>query len=85
MFHRRPRAGEDRHGPVLRPQRLDHPGHRRLREDDHVHASGQVAQRRADQFVMPGAIAAQPQNEGLVGFADIPIVDELQLSKDLPA
>jgi ribosomal protein S18 acetylase RimI-like enzyme len=35
--------------------------------------------------VLPGAIAAQPQNEGLVGFADIPIVDELQLSKDLPA
>ncbi len=33
--------------------------------------------------VLPGAIAAQPQNQGLVGFADIPIVDELQLSKDL--
>lgn len=33
--------------------------------------------------VLPGAIAAQPQNEGLVGFADIPIVDELQLCKEL--
>lgn len=33
--------------------------------------------------VLPGAVAAQPRNEGLVGFADIPIVDELQLSKDL--
>ena len=33
--------------------------------------------------VLPGAVAAQPQNDGLVGFADIPIVDELQLSKDL--
>jgi ribosomal protein S18 acetylase RimI-like enzyme len=33
--------------------------------------------------VLPGAVAAQPQNEGLVGFANIPIVDELQLSKDL--
>ena len=33
--------------------------------------------------VIAGAIAAQPQNRGLVGFANIPIVDELQLSKDL--
>jgi ribosomal protein S18 acetylase RimI-like enzyme len=35
--------------------------------------------------VIPGAIAAQPQNAGLVGFAAIPIVDEIQLSKDLQA
>jgi hypothetical protein len=35
--------------------------------------------------VLPGAIAAQPQNAGLVGFAAIPIVDEIQLSKDLQA
>jgi GNAT superfamily N-acetyltransferase len=35
--------------------------------------------------VLPDAIAAQPRNRGLVGFAGIPIVDELQLSKDLPA
>ena len=33
--------------------------------------------------VIPGAIAAQPRNAGLVGFAGIPIVDEIQLSKDL--
>ena len=33
--------------------------------------------------VLSGAIAAQPQNRGLVGFANIPIADELQLSKDL--
>ena len=33
--------------------------------------------------VLPGAIAALPQNAGLVGFAAIPIVDEIQLSKDL--
>jgi ribosomal protein S18 acetylase RimI-like enzyme len=33
--------------------------------------------------VIPGAIASQPQNRGIVGFANIPIVDELQLSKDL--
>lgn len=35
--------------------------------------------------VLPGVIAAQPRNAGLVGFAAIPIVDEIQLSKDLPA
>ena len=35
--------------------------------------------------VIAGAIAAQTRNEGLVGFAAIPIVDEIQLSKDLPA
>jgi ribosomal protein S18 acetylase RimI-like enzyme len=35
--------------------------------------------------VLAGAIAAQPRNAGLVGFADIPIVDEIQLSKELPA
>ena len=35
--------------------------------------------------VIAGAIAAQARNEGLVGFAAIPIVDEIQLSKDLPA
>jgi len=35
--------------------------------------------------VLPGAIAAQPRNHGLIGFADIPIVDEIQLAKDLPA
>lgn len=34
--------------------------------------------------VLSGAIAAQPRNSGLVGFANIPIVDELQLAKDLP-
>ena len=33
--------------------------------------------------VLPGVIAAQPRNAGLLGFADIPIVDEIQLSKDL--
>ena len=33
--------------------------------------------------VLSGAVAAQPRNEGLVGFADIPIVDELQLAKTL--
>jgi len=33
--------------------------------------------------VIAGAIAAQPQNQGLVGFANIPIADELQLSKEL--
>ena len=33
--------------------------------------------------VIPGAIASQPQNRGVVGFANIPIVDELQLSKEL--
>ena len=33
--------------------------------------------------VIPGAIASQPQNRGIVGFANIPIVDELQLSKEL--
>jgi ribosomal protein S18 acetylase RimI-like enzyme len=33
--------------------------------------------------VIPGAIAAQPRNHGITGFADIPIVDELQLTKDL--
>ena len=35
--------------------------------------------------VIAGAIAAQPRNEGLVGFAAIPIIDEVQLSKDLQA
>ena len=35
--------------------------------------------------VLPGAIAAQPGNTGLVGFADIPITDEIQLSKTLQA
>lgn len=35
--------------------------------------------------VLSGAIAAQPRNSGLLGFANIPIVDELQLAKDLPA
>jgi hypothetical protein len=35
--------------------------------------------------VLPGVIAAQPRNAGLVGFAAIPIVDEIQLSKELPA
>ena len=35
--------------------------------------------------VLPGAIAAQPRNAGLIGFADIPIVDEIQLTKDLQA
>jgi GNAT superfamily N-acetyltransferase len=35
--------------------------------------------------VLPGAIAALPQNAGLVGFAAIPIVDEIQLAKDLQA
>lgn len=35
--------------------------------------------------VLPGAIAAHPSNAGLIGFADIPVVDEVQLSKDLPA
>jgi ribosomal protein S18 acetylase RimI-like enzyme len=35
--------------------------------------------------VLAGAIAAQPRNAGLVGFADIPIVDEIQLSKELLA
>ena len=33
--------------------------------------------------VITGAIAAQPRNQGLVGFANIPIADELQLSKEL--
>jgi ribosomal protein S18 acetylase RimI-like enzyme len=33
--------------------------------------------------VIPGAIAAHPQNAGLTGFADIPIADEIQLAKDL--
>ena len=33
--------------------------------------------------VLSEAISAQPRNRGLVGFANIPIVDELQLSKDL--
>jgi ribosomal protein S18 acetylase RimI-like enzyme len=33
--------------------------------------------------VLSGAISAHPRNRGLVGFANIPIVDELQLSKDL--
>ena len=33
--------------------------------------------------VLSDAISAQPRNRGLVGFANIPIVDELQLSKDL--
>ena len=33
--------------------------------------------------VISEAISAQPRNRGLVGFANIPIVDELQLSKDL--
>jgi ribosomal protein S18 acetylase RimI-like enzyme len=33
--------------------------------------------------VLSGAIAAHPRNTGLVGFADIPIEDELQLSKEL--
>jgi len=33
--------------------------------------------------VLPGVIAAQPRNGGLVGFGNIPIVDELQLTKDL--
>ena len=35
--------------------------------------------------VLPGVIAAQPRNAGLVGFADIPIVDEIQLTKELEA
>ena len=35
--------------------------------------------------VLSGALAAQRRNSGLVGFANIPIVDELQLAKDLPA
>jgi hypothetical protein len=33
--------------------------------------------------VIPGAIAAHPRNRGLIGFAAIPIVDEIQLAKDL--
>ena len=33
--------------------------------------------------VLSGAVAAQPRNAGLVGFADIPIEDEIQLSKEL--
>jgi ribosomal protein S18 acetylase RimI-like enzyme len=33
--------------------------------------------------VLPGAIAAQPRNAGLVGFADIPVADEIQLTKPL--
>ncbi len=33
--------------------------------------------------VIPGAIAAQPRNAGLIGFANIPIADEIQLAKDL--
>ena len=35
--------------------------------------------------VIAGAIAAHPRNSGLVGFANIPIVDELQFAKDLQA
>ena len=35
--------------------------------------------------VIPGAIAAYPRNAGLIGFADIPIADEIQLAKDLQA
>lgn len=33
--------------------------------------------------VLRGAVSSQPGNRGLVGFAGIPIEDELQLSKDL--
>jgi ribosomal protein S18 acetylase RimI-like enzyme len=33
--------------------------------------------------VTPGAVAAQPGNEQLVGFSGIPIADEIQLSKTL--
>ena len=33
--------------------------------------------------VLGGVIAAHPGNAGLAGFANIPIVDEIQLSKDL--
>ncbi len=33
--------------------------------------------------VIAGAIAAQPGNTGLIGFANIPIVDEIQLAKDV--
>jgi ribosomal protein S18 acetylase RimI-like enzyme len=33
--------------------------------------------------VIPGAIAAHPRNAGLIGFANIPIADEIQLAKDL--
>jgi ribosomal protein S18 acetylase RimI-like enzyme len=35
--------------------------------------------------VIAGAIASHPRNHGLAGFAGIPIVDEIQLAKDLPA
>lgn len=35
--------------------------------------------------VLPDAIAGQPRNRGLVGFGDIPIVDEIQLAKTLDA
>jgi ribosomal protein S18 acetylase RimI-like enzyme len=33
--------------------------------------------------VLRGSVAAHAQNRGLVGFAGIPVVDEIQLSKDL--
>lgn len=44
-------------------------------------------QRRGYQLtgVFSGAVAAQPGNRDLTGFAGIPIRDEVQLAKDLPA
>ena len=53
--------------------------------NDNIPRSPSTSAGATGDEVLPGAIAALPQNAGLVGFAAIPIVDEIQLSKDLQA
>jgi len=56
-LHPQPRAGEDRHGPLVVRKAVGDARHRRLRQHDHVDVVEERPQARPDELVVAVAIA----------------------------